>query len=468
MPEVDHRKTELQQIVKQMGNPASMRPPPPSTAEGVCGKGEPRLRIAVLAACPFPANHGTPGSIRELSEATAERGHEVHVITYHFGDGPPPRGVQLQRIPDWTGETAIKVGPTRNRPLYDMLLVYRAIQVVRKHKLDVIHAHGYEAAIAAALCRLFTRRPVVYSAHNTMGDELASYDFFRFKWMANSLAWLLDATVPRMGNRCIPHSKNVVSFLQQRGLEKKMEPVVPWGIDLADVATGDRSSLRRHYGLSDQPVIMYTGVLDQFQRLDLLIDGFPRVVQHHPEARLVFVVTVPCEKQENWIRERARQLGIEGNVLLTEPQDMRGAQEHLSMADITVVPRPQTPGFPIKLMNYMATRRPCVLFESSACGAEHGRDVWQVTPDSPDALADGIIQLIDDPQLRQQLGQNAFEFVRQNHDRRQLARNVCSAYLRALEGTAIGRQVMQRDKVAVEDDQFIAADTNDWNLEVCR
>ena len=43
----------------------------------------------MLAACPFPANHGTPGSIRELAEATADRGHEVHVVTYHFGENLP-------------------------------------------------------------------------------------------------------------------------------------------------------------------------------------------------------------------------------------------------------------------------------------------------------------------------------------------------------------------------------------------
>src|SRR5438128_8732926 len=48
-----------------------------------------RLKICVLAACPFPANHGTPGSIREICEALAELGHEVHIVTYHFGEDIP-------------------------------------------------------------------------------------------------------------------------------------------------------------------------------------------------------------------------------------------------------------------------------------------------------------------------------------------------------------------------------------------
>src|SRR5437879_1067471 len=52
------------------------RPPTASAALNVC----------VLAACPFPANHGTPGSIREMSEAVAALGHEVHIVTYHIGE----------------------------------------------------------------------------------------------------------------------------------------------------------------------------------------------------------------------------------------------------------------------------------------------------------------------------------------------------------------------------------------------
>jgi len=44
--------------------------------------------ILMLAACPFPANYGTPGCIKEMSEIMAELGHEVHVLTYPFGDDP--------------------------------------------------------------------------------------------------------------------------------------------------------------------------------------------------------------------------------------------------------------------------------------------------------------------------------------------------------------------------------------------
>src|SRR5947208_3318527 len=70
---------------------AEIRPPRPDR----------KLKICMLAACPFPANHGTPGSIREMAEAITELGHEVHIVTYHFGEDIPVRGPRVHRIAPW-------------------------------------------------------------------------------------------------------------------------------------------------------------------------------------------------------------------------------------------------------------------------------------------------------------------------------------------------------------------------------
>ena len=66
----------------------------------------------MLAACPFPANHGTPGSIREMAEAVAQRGHEVHVVTYHMGDDTP---LWVSPYSHSTGIAVTGVVPTESR-----------------------------------------------------------------------------------------------------------------------------------------------------------------------------------------------------------------------------------------------------------------------------------------------------------------------------------------------------------------
>ena len=42
-----------------------------------------------------------------------------------------------------------------------------------------------ERALVAGICKFATGLPVVYSGHNTMEDELASYDFIRPKFLAD-------------------------------------------------------------------------------------------------------------------------------------------------------------------------------------------------------------------------------------------------------------------------------------------
>lgn len=410
---------------------------------------EPRLKICVLAACPFPANHGTPGSIRELVEATAERGHEVHVVTYHLGESLPLRNVHLHRIADWTGEKAITVGPTRYRPLYDFQMIFTALNVMRRHRVDLIHAHGYESALVAACCRPFVRLPVLYSAHNAMGDELASYDFFRSKRMASALAWVLDRTVPRIGDRCVPHSVNLQEFLHARGLSERMEPVLNFGIDFDKRPVGDRQRLRRECNLTDEPVILYSGVIDQFQRLDLLLESMVHVLSRFPRAKLLLLTNVANGRGDAALREQAKTLGIDGSLVMMAPQSLDHGLKLISICDVAVVPRPKAPGFPIKLLNYMAAKRACVMFASSCSRLSHGEHVWLAADDTPESLGGAMVRVLKDETLRNRIAEGGHQFVLARHDRRVAAAQLCDSYVRMLRSTRRWNEISERPAAGV-------------------
>ncbi len=395
-------------------------------------RSERRLKICMLAACPFPANHGTPGSIREMAEAVCELGHEVHVVTYHFGDETEIQGVHLHRIRPLTKDRRVVVGPTVKRPLYDLQMVFEAVRVVRRHKIDVVHAHAYEAALVAKLVRMMTGCRFVYSAHNRMGDELASYRFFRYRWLSDLIAWTLDATVPRMGDLCLPHSQNLEDFLHQKGLQDRCEPVLNFGIDLSQTPSGDGQRYVEKYDLGGGPTIVYAGVMNRFQRLDLLLEAMQRVLAQQPEAKLVLAVNVPNQEAEASVRQQAVALGIAQRLVITEPMNLEAVRELLQVCDVGVVPRPAAPGFPIKLLNYMAAKLPCVMFESSASRLQHGEQVFLAQSDTADSLGEALLTVIEDPSLGQRLAEAGYQFVRQHHDRRSTAQQVCRSYWRLL------------------------------------
>src|SRR5262249_55191817 len=149
------------------------------------------------------------------------------------------------------------------------------------------------------------------------------------------------------------------------------------------MAQGDGAAVRQHYGLGAAPVVLYTGVLDEFQRIDLLLEAMKQVLWYEPTARLLIVVTIPHAGHIARIKRQAEELGIAAHVTLTDPEPLDKVRDFLAAADVAVVPRPQAPGFPIKLLNYMAAARPCVLFASSASdGLLHRRNVLLAAPDT--------------------------------------------------------------------------------------
>lgn len=103
------------------------------------------LRIAVAAACPFTLRRGTPIRIQRMAEALAERGHEVHVVTYHLGGDDCSAQLRVHRTPEDRHYAKLGPGPSvRKLAVVDRALYHLLKNVLREQKIDIIHAHHYE------------------------------------------------------------------------------------------------------------------------------------------------------------------------------------------------------------------------------------------------------------------------------------------------------------------------------------
>ena len=94
-----------------------------------CPPGEPRMPAC---ACWPPARSrpttGRPGSIREMAEAVCRAGPRgPHRHLPHRRGHPASAGRAVHRIPPLTSESAVVVGPTSRRPLYDLQMVFKTL-----------------------------------------------------------------------------------------------------------------------------------------------------------------------------------------------------------------------------------------------------------------------------------------------------------------------------------------------------
>jgi glycosyltransferase involved in cell wall biosynthesis len=332
------------------------------------------VRIALVIAGPFPAFRGSQVLVGHIADGLRSRGHTVELITY---------GTRLAETP----------GPSLRRVVVDTALLARLVARVWRDRIDVIHAHNYEAAIAGLVAARLTGRPLVYHGHCAMADELPTYA--ASPWMrrlAGRVGRLLDAHVPRRADFCIAVTDELGVRLRRVGVREDavacIEPVAA------------PTELRPIGEAGTDPLVCYAGNLDGYQNLRFLLDAFARVRAAEPAARLVLVTHADAQANAARLVAGTPAPGVE--IVQTTSYDEVRAR--LQQAAVTVCPRSEGSGFPMKLLNYMAEGKAIVACAASAKGLVDGVTARIVVDGDAAAFADAVVALLRDADLRRRLG----------------------------------------------------------------
>jgi 1,2-diacylglycerol 3-alpha-glucosyltransferase len=396
-------------------------------------KGEEHYSIAMVAACAFPANHGSPASVREMSDTLSQMGHAVHIVTYPTGQKDiVVRYAKVHRTGPFRPETNAKVGPSPEKFLEDLALLRLLVRVIRRERIDIIHAHNYEGALIGVMAKWITGRPLLYNAVNLMSDELAGYRFIRPAWLARAIAHGLDWFVPIFPDHITAVSPELRQWFIERGTAERKVDMIPAGIVPEMFDNADPETIRRRHAINGRAIVMYTGVLNTFQRIDYLLRAFAAVSKQLPDALLIMVSALVSESHQREHKKLADQLGISNAIMWIAPHSLEDLPSYLALANVTVISRPECPGHPIKLLNYMLASKPIVCFEGAAKGLRHLHDAFIVPNHDCEALGKGIITLLQDHQLAERLGANARATVLANFDWRIICERIERIYDRLL------------------------------------
>jgi glycosyltransferase involved in cell wall biosynthesis len=378
----------------------------------------------MVAACPFPVNYGSPGAIRELAQTLSEMGHNVHIVTYPDGDDLPVGNARVHRAGRVARSHATQVGPSLRKPWIDLLLVIKLCRVIWSEKIEIIHGHNYEGVVVGVIAKFCTRKPLVYNAVNLMADELDTYGFIKPAFLAKWLATALDAFIPIFPDHIIAVTQELYDWFVRRGVKSKRLTLIPCGVRPELFEGADPSELLTKYEAGSRPVVMYAGINSAFQRVDYLLRAFTIVVKSEPSALLMIVSPLSNEPNYPANVALANSLGISQNVIFVGPHQLDELRHYLAMASVTVVPRPECPGHPIKLMNYMMAAKPIVCFAGAAKGVRHLHDAFIVPDHDWEKMGEAIVTLLHDSALAKRLGTQARETVLNNFDWRMLAKKV--------------------------------------------
>lgn len=397
---------------------------------------ERRYRVAIVAACPFPTLQGSQLLIRRLAQGLRARGHDPIVVTYAEGLEEALAEFPVRRIPRVPGLRALGSGPRPAKLVLDAALLLRLLHVLRRESIEVMHAHNYEAALIGLVARRLSGVPLIYHSHNALAEELPTY--FRGRTarrLAGIVGAIADREVPRRADHCIAICRELVGFLRARGVgPQAIEMIAPGGSpeEFPACSVAEAATIRARFGFGERPVLLYTGNLDGYQNLELLLASIGLVRQTVSDALLVLATHATPRNLPAHLRR------LPPGVRLVTAGDFATVRDLIQVADLALCPRREWSGFPMKLLNYMAAAKAVVVSAGSAKAVRHGVNGIIVDADGADAFAAAVLDLLRDPGRRRQLGAAARRTVEDEYGWERVVDQVETTYRTVLQRRAAG------------------------------
>jgi glycosyltransferase involved in cell wall biosynthesis len=368
-------------------------------------------KILMIAPQPFFEPRGTPISVYQRLVALSALGHQVDLLTYHLGQDVNIAGIRIYRVPVVPGIKAVKVGPSWAKIPLDILLFCKAIVMLATNRYDVIHSHEEAAFFAALLARMFGVRHL-YDMHSSLPQQLRNSRSWNH-WPLVRLFEILERWVIDTCDAIITIGADLERLVMAMNPKTNQVRIENLAMHSYNSTTNHRSAdqLREQLGLHNRLPIVYTGTFEHYQGLNLLLGSAKIVKKHHPEVSFVLAGGKP-EQLDCWQNE-ARKHDLEDCMLFLGVVPPAEALNFLELAEILISPRSDGTSVPLKIYSYLHSGKPIIATNLIAHTQVLDDEIALLVAPSEEALADGILKLVESPALRQRLGDRAQQFARE-------------------------------------------------------
>lgn len=364
------------------------------------------MRILQIITVPFFTPRGTAFSSLDRTRALVELGHEVDILTYHLGEDVELPRVSIHRTPHVPLIRHLKMGPSLPKLFLDCLLALKtAWWLWRRGPYDMVHVHEESSWWMAGLRWLYSG-PVLYDMHSSLAEQLVSFGYREQAIVTRTFRWL--------ERRALQRSQAVIVICpaigEHVGRETPEKPTVlienmPVGWETPKPTEDDIAVVRSQFDLEGRRVLLYTGSFGENQGVELAVDAVKFVRTQFPDVAGLFVGGVGRDlaRVEAYVAQR----GLQDVIRLPGPRDPRKMPAFLRSADVLLSPRLRGTNTPLKIYSYMASGRPIVATDLSTHTQVLNNDTAELVAPTAEALADGIIRLLNDPEHASRLAANA-------------------------------------------------------------
>jgi glycosyltransferase involved in cell wall biosynthesis len=384
---------------------------------------EDALRVLMIAPTPYFADRGCHVRIYEEARALTKLGHEVCIVTYHIGrDMPGVRVVRTIQIP-WYSK--LEAGPSWHKPYLDLLLLWKALTEVRSFRPHLIHAHLHEGTLIGSVLKKLFRIPLLFDYQGSLSGESLNHGFFRATSPLLKIFKLVERFIDRRADHIITSSdKGRQELVNDWGIGPEKVTNLIDGVDTEVFRPYPQSEARRELGISGHvKLVVYLGLFNQYQGVDLLLDAIALVRKKSPDIRFLLMGFPEKEYQR-----KASDMGIDDVITFTGRVSYDRAPFLLSAGDLAVSPKLSQTEANGKLFNYMACGLPTVAFDNQINREILGDHGIYVERGNTALLASTIVSTLQNSDLMSSLSERLIERSIKIHSWDSRSRQLVSVY----------------------------------------
>lgn len=319
-----------------------------------------------------------------LAPGLAERGWESWLA------GPEQASIYAAPGASEVPVTRLPFRAGYGHPLADARVLRGLGELMRRHRFDLVCVRSDKGGALGRLAARARGVPAVLSAEGWSFDPA----------LRGGPGRLVSLGVARVFDRwtaeyvCVAESERRVALEHGVGRAASLHVVrngTPGCNGTADLDPG----LARFAG-GEGPLAACVNVLRPAKGVDVFIQAAPRVLERLPAARLAVIGNGPLRAS---LERQARALELDGRLRFFDYRPP--ASRWLGSLDVLVLPS-RHEALPIGLLEAMACGIPQVVTDvgGNAEAVEHGETGLLCPPDNPHELADGLVRLLGDPELR--------------------------------------------------------------------
>jgi len=338
------------------------------------------LKIGIVC---YPTFGGSGVVATELGKALAEKGHEIHFITY----SQPVRLGSLRKNVRYH-EVNVSDYPLFLYPPYELVLASKMVDVALHEKLDLLHVHyAIPHASAAYMAKQILKAnghhlPFITTLHGTDITLLGR-----------------DASFEPVISFAINESDAVTAVSQSLktdtyklfGINKEIQ-VVPNFIEPQHISNEIKQALREEYVPEGNPMLIHISNFRPVKRVMDVMEVFAKVREQR-NATLVLIGDGPeRSKAEQYAREHQLQ-----NVVFVG--NVKNPMELLSAADVMLLPS-ESESFGLAALEAMACGVPVISSNAGGLPELNRHGVSGLMSDVGDVneMAKQVLYLIETPE----------------------------------------------------------------------